>query len=213
MKTAPTNYPTDDRWTLQSILKTFFGPETSTTENLTNAAGAWERGKTASASIPENNTREHNDATRSAIHELRRISGLTWDQLARLFNVTRRSLHAWGSGQPLHPTNEERLNRLLAVIRYIDQGAADLNRQALLTPTTDGSLPLDLLINAQYEQVKQLLGRGSGRRKIKHPPLLPRVSARALWQPPPEQLVDALHDPIHKEAGRLRVPRSSKDKK
>ena len=30
-----------------------------------------------------------------AIAELRCLSGLTWDQLARLFNVSRRSLHFW----------------------------------------------------------------------------------------------------------------------
>ena len=34
----------------------------------------------------------------TAIGELRRLSGLTWDQLARLFNVSRRSLHFWASG-------------------------------------------------------------------------------------------------------------------
>ena len=217
MKSVSTNYPRDDQWTFQSLWETVLG-RNGKIDNPTNAANAWEQGKTTSASIPEHNTpehntREHTETTRSAIHELRRISGLTWDQLARLFNVSRRSLHAWGSGQPLYPANEERLNRLLAIIRYIDRGAADLNRQALLTPTTDDGLPLDLLINAEYERVKQLLGRGSGRRKIKHTPLSPGASTQALWRPPPEQLVGTLHDTIHQEAGRLRVPRDSKGKK
>ena len=40
---------------------------------------------------------------RGAIAELRRLSGLTWDQLARLFNVSRRALHFWASGKPMTP--------------------------------------------------------------------------------------------------------------
>ena len=34
----------------------------------------------------------------AAIAELRRVSGLTWDQLARLVGVSRRTLHFWASG-------------------------------------------------------------------------------------------------------------------
>ena len=40
----------------------------------------------------------------AAIGELRRLSGLTWDQLARLFNLSRRSLHFWASGKPMAPS-------------------------------------------------------------------------------------------------------------
>ena len=39
----------------------------------------------------------------AAIGELRRLSGLTWDQLARIFSVSRRSLHFWASGKPMTP--------------------------------------------------------------------------------------------------------------
>ena len=47
------------------------------------------------------------EATQKALGELRRLSGLTWEQLAKLFNVSRRSLHFWASGQPLSRFNEE----------------------------------------------------------------------------------------------------------
>ena len=40
------------------------------------------------------------EATRKAVSELRRISGLTWEQLAWLFGVSRRSVHFWASGKP-----------------------------------------------------------------------------------------------------------------
>jgi len=81
----------------------------------------------------------------AAIGELRRLSGFTWDQLARLFNVSRRSLHFWASGKPMAPSNEEHLQRLLAVFRKIDRGSASANRTALLGVREDGSLPFDLL--------------------------------------------------------------------
>ena len=40
-------------------------------------------------------------STGTSIMELRRLSGLTTDQLARIFNVDRRSLHFWASGKRL----------------------------------------------------------------------------------------------------------------
>ena len=49
--------------------------------------------------------------TRQAISELRRISGLTWEQLGELFEVSRRSVHFWASGKPLNAANEQRLMR------------------------------------------------------------------------------------------------------
>lgn len=67
-----------------------------------------------------------------AIAELRRRSGLTWDQLARLFNVSRRALHFWASGKPMTPSNEEHLQRVLSALRKIDRGSASANRSILL---------------------------------------------------------------------------------
>ena len=104
----------------------------------------------------------------AAIGELRRLSGLTWDQLARMFSVSRRSLHFWASGKPMSPSNEEHLQRALAVLRKIDRGAATANRTALLGVREDGSIPFDLLVNGNYERVVALLGPGDGRR-ARHP--------------------------------------------
>ena len=58
----------------------------------------------------------------AVIGELRRLSGLTWDQLARLLGVSRRSVHFWASGKPMAQSNEEHLRRLLAVVRKVDRG-------------------------------------------------------------------------------------------
>lgn len=72
-----------------------------------------------------------------AIHELHFKSGLTWDQLARLFGVNRRSVHFWASGKPLATRHEEKLFHLLTLIRTIDRGSARINRTLLLKPIPD----------------------------------------------------------------------------
>lgn len=142
----------------------------------------------------------------AAIGELRRLSGLTWDQLARLFGVSRRSLHFWASGKPMAPSNEEHLQRVLAVVRKIDRGAAAANRALLLGVREDGSIPFDLLVGRDYERVPALLGPGNARRV---PPARLSEQARAARAPrPPEDLVGALPDRIHREPGASRAAKS-----
>lgn len=146
------------------------------------------------------------------IHELKKLSGLTWEQLAKIFNVSRRSLHFWASGKPMTPFNEEHLRRLLATIRYIDRGNADINRSALLQHRQGSIIPFDLLIAGKYEEVKQLLGAGKAVEKPKLKPLSPEAIASRL-PPPPEDLVGALQDPIHREVGRSRPAKTTRSRK
>ncbi len=141
------------------------------------------------------------------IAELRRLSGFTWDQLARLFNVSRRSLHFWASGKPMTAGNEEHLQRLLAVVRRIDRGSASANRAALLTVLEeDGTIPFDLLAAEQYARVIAVLGPGESRRAQ-----VPQLSANALAvrsSRPPEELVGALQDRVHRDTGVARAAKS-----
>lgn len=144
----------------------------------------------------------------AAIMELRRLTGLTWDQLAHLFSISRRSLHLWASGKAMAPSNEEHLQRLLALIRRIDRGSASANRTALLAVGEDGTLPFDLLAAGQYDRVAALLGPGEARRVVA-PKLSPdAMAARA--PRPPEELVGALQDRIHHDTGISRAAKSVK---
>jgi transcriptional regulator with XRE-family HTH domain len=139
--------------------------------------------------------------TASAINELRRLTGLTWEQLAELFGVARRSLHFWASGKPMNAANEERLRRMLAAIRQTDRGSASENRSMLLQDR-DGALPIDLLKEGRYEELVALVAPGPGRRRLKPTPL--SHEAREARKPrPPEELVGALQDRVHVEEGRL----------
>ncbi len=139
-----------------------------------------------------------------AIAELRRLSGLTWEQLARLFKVSRRALHFWASGKPMAPGNEEHLQRLLAVVRKIDRGTARANRGLLLAARENGRLPIDLLAVGAYDQVVALLATGDVVRRGS-PSGLTEAARAARIPRRPEELVDALQDRIHPSSGRLRA--------
>lgn len=142
----------------------------------------------------------------AAIGELRLLTGLTWEQLAGLFQVSRRSLHFWSSGKPMASSHEEHLQRILAVVRRIDRGSAAANRAALLCAGEDGLLPLDLLAAKDFERVLALLGPGSARRGS--PPKLSEQARAARAPRPPEELVGALQDRVHPTSGPLIAART-----
>ena len=61
-------------------------------------------------------------------------SGLTWEQMAKLFGVSRRSLHLWANGGRMNAINTESLNRLIAVISTLGGATSDERRQELFAP-------------------------------------------------------------------------------
>lgn len=142
-----------------------------------------------------------------AIHELKKSSGLTWQQLARLFNVAPRSLHFWASGKPMSRSNEEYLHRLLGTMRYVNRGSAGENRSALLSHSNSGECLLDLLVVGKVEEVKRILGKGTSNSKPELLPLSQKAMASRLPQRS-ENLVDALSPPPHQHIGRSRAARS-----
>jgi transcriptional regulator with XRE-family HTH domain len=107
----------------------------------------------------------------SSVLLLRDMSGLTWEQLAKLFGVSRRAIHLWASGGRMNSAHSERLNAILSAIQHLEADTAEQRRQMLLAPRADG--------RSLYE------GLLEGRRKSRG------VNAPAFR---PEQLVEALHD-------------------
>jgi DNA-binding transcriptional regulator YiaG len=148
----------------------------------------------------------------AAISELRRRSGLTWDQLARLFGVARRSVHFWMSGKALNASNEERLNKLLVTIRHIDRGGAGATRAALMSALPDGAVPFELLAGGEFDEVRGRLGQGRGHdRSISAQ--LHQEARREAMLPTPDRLVGALQDSVHRDLGGARAARTAKAKK
>jgi transcriptional regulator with XRE-family HTH domain len=106
------------------------------------------------------------EAARENLYEVRRLTGFTWDQLAELLGVDRRTLRNWSQGGPVRPANQTRLAELLSVLRYIDRGSAEGNRLALGEPDPRGVTPLALVAQQRFQEAQTILGKGEGRPAI-----------------------------------------------
>lgn len=72
------------------------------------------------------------------VQELHRMSGLTWQQLAHLFGVSRRALHAWAAGGRMNAFHAERLSELARLINDLPGEKPEQKRAALFAPGHDG---------------------------------------------------------------------------
>ncbi|RKT45531.1 hypothetical protein BDD21_2992 [Thiocapsa rosea] len=151
------------------------------------------------------------EATRQAISELRRISGLTWEQLGEIFDVSRRSIHFWASGKPLNAHNEQRLMQVLDVIRAADRSDARSTRAALFA-AKEGTTAFALLSAKRFEEARAILSVGTARSR----PALAELTAAAQADRkplPPEELVDAQQDRVHRNRDRARAARAVRNKR
>lgn len=105
------------------------------------------------------------------IAEFKRISGLTWEQVAQAIGVDRRTLHFWEAGRPMRPKHQERLQRALRIVRRADRGDAASTRQCLLD-ASGGPILKDLLANGAFDEAM--------RRVEALPPVPPKVKPSAL---------------------------------
>jgi hypothetical protein len=129
------------------------------------------------------------------INEARRISGLTWLEIAKVMQVSRRVIHFWANGRPINSVNQERLSRVIATLRVIDRGTGRETRDALMNPAPDNRLPFDLLVDGKFEEVSAILGRGERRQGAMMP--LSR-EARKARRPAvsPIETMEALQDKV-----------------
>lgn len=147
------------------------------------------------------------ETTGEAILEIRRRSGLTWEELADLFDVSRRSVHHWASGKAVTAEHDRQIRRTLAVVRQLDQGQAEHTRALLVSPRADGRIVLDLVKSGAFAEA---LASG-GVAQPRHRPLPTQTAegVRRRWRPPaPAELVGALPDrPDSPASGQSRVAR------
>lgn len=134
-----------------------------------------------------------------AVREVRRRSGLTWEQLASLFSVDRRSVHLWASGRPMSAPNAERLNRILALIRRADRGTPSATKAWLHSPSSHGLIPLDLLREGRFNEIVMPGATGV----LPRPAAISDAAAQSRVPMQPADLVSARQDRVHIEKGKL----------
>jgi transcriptional regulator with XRE-family HTH domain len=98
----------------------------------------------------------------------RRMTGWSWEQLARCLGYDVQDLYAWRSGAAPEQAAIDRLSNLHDALAYIDTGSAETNRSFLNRKVEGGTSASDLLDQGMFEEVSSLLGKGQGRRDISH---------------------------------------------
>lgn len=102
----------------------------------------------------------HAESTAEAIMEIRRRSGLTWEELGDLFEVSRRSVHHWANGKAVSARHDRMIRRMLAAVRYLDRGDRERTRALLLTVDEGiGVSTFDLLRGGRFYEA---IGRVEG---------------------------------------------------
>ncbi|WP_394836096.1 hypothetical protein LVJ94_04225 [Pendulispora rubella] len=139
-------------------------------------------------------------SSKDAVLEVKKISGLSWEQLASLFKVDRRSVHLWASGRQMNGQNRTILFRVLTTLRTINRGTPSATRTWLETPSSENVIPLDLLRNGKFDDVAFSPPSATAPRAA---PRLSKEAREARAPLPPHVLVEALQDSIHIEQGRL----------
>lgn len=133
------------------------------------------------------------ESTATAVMEIRRRSGLTWEDLSEVFDVSRRSVHNWASGKAVSAGHEKAIRQVLAAIRRIDPGDQASTRAKLLeVDAQTGRSLLDLLKAKQFDAV---MPQGT----VSYPREQKRTSlAQEAWNarrpPTPALLLQAEHD-------------------
>ena len=99
-----------------------------------------------------------------SIYEIRRLTGFTWTSLANLLNVDERAFNSWINGSYIPNKNRKHIAKTLEVLRFIDQGLAELNSAALEERSGLTELsPFEAIRTGNYEAAKKQLSRGISR--------------------------------------------------
>ena len=99
---------------------------------------------------------ESTESTAEAVMEIRRRSGLTWEELADLFDVSRRSVHNWANGKAVRAGHDRTIRKMLAAVRRLDRSDRGAARALLLTAHgATGISTLDLLKDGRFDEAME----------------------------------------------------------
>ena len=123
---------------------------------------------------------------------IRQIANLTWDETAKLFGVTRRTVHLWANGRHPSGDQERKLNRILGIFSSHQNLSPSSLRARLMASAQPGTLFFDLICNNEFDVFQSLFSNDKVRNKFSPPSLL--SGPRAYIAPSPVLLLDALQD-------------------
>lgn len=108
---------------------------------------------TSGARPVDSSTVPVHESAASALARLRAMTDLTFDQVARIMGVSRRSVHSWMAGGPLSSANEERVFEVSRVVASLRGSTAPERRAALLDSSQGESLLAQLTASARHATV------------------------------------------------------------
>lgn len=99
------------------------------------------------------------------IAELRALTGLTTDQVGRLFGVSRRSVHNWINGSAMAPQHEERAAKILSIARVLP-GTTPAERRTALLDSSRGTSLFHQLVGFRAQDARLQVPGLSARERI-----------------------------------------------
>ncbi len=100
-----------------------------------------------------------------AIMEIRRLSGLTWQELSSLFNVSHQIFNQWANGKPLPAGQNYKVGRMLRIVRSVYQGSQSETRANLLKVNEETGKSLYHLIQQNsFDEIMDIIDNSDVRR-------------------------------------------------
>lgn len=124
----------------------------STTSSASSSPAPIER----TSAVPSNallpsSKKESTPSTARGILAIRQVANLTWDETARIFGVSRRSVHLWANGRHPSGDQERKLNKVLGILSSYQYLGPSSLRERLMASATPGTLYFDLLCKDEFE--------------------------------------------------------------
>lgn len=95
--------------------------------------------RTARPDVNEEKTETFLPELARSVRSLRDRSGLTWDELAYVFGVSRRTLYNWSTGGKVSAPHAQAIAAVVRTVHQMDTGSPQLTRSRLLAPSEDGT--------------------------------------------------------------------------
>ena len=125
------------------------------------------------------------------VQSVRRLGGMTWAQVAEIFDVSLRAVFDWAAGKTVAGQHHRHLGNVFATLEYIDRGSAEENINLLMGTNQDGKTCFELLKIDQCDSVRDIAGEG-----VKRPSYKKRLSEEAISYNAPTHFGHSIEEPL-----------------